>query len=162
MRPFGICTALLLLVVLPGVAQPFCAGDCDGDGVVTPAEARDVISCVTSPILVFPLPGECVECVDADGDGLISLNELIAVVNNVIAGCPGSPTATPIDGPFCLGDCNGDRRVTVAELTLGTLIALGSASADACPNFAPCSPGLVCIDISVLQSAIDNALRGCP
>jgi len=160
MRTLGMCTALLL-VVLPCVAQPFCAGDCDGDGVVTLAEFHYVVRCLTSPILP-PLPGECVECADADGDGAVSLNELIAIVNNVIAGCPGGPTPTPIDGPFCLGDCNGDRRVTVAELTLGTLIALGSASVDACPNFAPCSPGLVCIDISVLQSAIDNALRGCP
>ena len=93
---------------------------------------------------------------------MVTLNELISIVNNFTAGCPGHPTPTPIDAPVCVGDCNGDRRVTVAELTLGTLIALGGARADACLNFAPCPRGLTCIDVSVLQSAIGNALHGCP
>ncbi|MBI3785976.1 MAG: cytochrome P460 family protein [Deltaproteobacteria bacterium] len=60
----------------------------------------------------------------------------------------------------CIGDCNGDREVTVDELLLGVNIALETASSAACPSFDANNDGSVTVD--ELLSAVGNALNGCP
>ena len=64
------------------------------------------------------------------------------------------------DAQQCVGDCNGDGKVTIDELILGVNIALGTQSVDVCPAFDVNSDGQVTID--ELVSAVNNALDGCP
>jgi hypothetical protein len=59
----------------------------------------------------------------------------------------------------CVGDCDGDGKVSIAELILGVDLALGSASPSDCEAFA--SPAGT-IDIAQLIQAVKNALNGCP
>lgn len=55
----------------------------------------------------------------------------------------------------CVGDCDGDARVTIDELLRGVAMALGDQPANACPAFgAP-------VSIARLVDAVDNALSGC-
>lgn len=85
---------------------------------------------------------------------------------------PPTPTPTPTPPPgTCIGDCNGDREVTIDELTLGVNIALGSADFSACLAFdcnADCHPGPIpatpipSVDVACLIRAVNNALYGCP
>lgn len=143
------CMALSVLLAVPAAAQPRCPGDCDGDGVVSPGEFNRVAAGIIGAIFDPPLGREYAECLDADGDGSASVREATAFLNNGSGRCS------------CVGDCNGDGRVTVAELIDGVDAALGTDAA--CPNFlVPCPPGQPCIDISALQTAVVNALLGCP
>ena len=59
----------------------------------------------------------------------------------------------------CVGDCNGDRRVTVDELVAGVAVALGSSLAPPCAALDSDSNGLV--KIEELITAVNAALEGC-
>ena len=83
---------------------------------------------------------------------------------------PGTPTATPT-GPTptvtatatpndCPGDCDGNRMVSVAELTRLITIALGRADISACPAGDADGDGEITIDD--LVRAVSSALNGCP
>lgn len=67
---------------------------------------------------------------------------------------PPTPTIPPL-GP-CVGDCDGDGRVTIAELVRGVNGALGGAGCDA---FDRDGDGI--ISISDLVAAVNSALYGC-
>jgi hypothetical protein len=58
----------------------------------------------------------------------------------------------------CVGDCNGDGRVTVSELVTGVDMALGGAAG--CPAMACGDPGLG-VSLNCLVVAVHNALTGC-
>ena len=60
----------------------------------------------------------------------------------------------------CVGDCNGDRTVTVDELLLGVQIDLGGAPVTACPAFDPNADRTV--SLNELITGVNNALDGCP
>lgn len=60
----------------------------------------------------------------------------------------------------CVGDCNHDGAVTVAELLQGVNIALGAASATACAALDANGDGEV--SINELLAAVNAALNGCP
>jgi hypothetical protein len=61
--------------------------------------------------------------------------------------------------PPCVGDCNGDRLVTISELVTGVNIALGSFPIERCAAFdADESLG---VEINELITGVNNALRGC-
>jgi hypothetical protein len=59
----------------------------------------------------------------------------------------------------CVGDCNGDGRVTIGELISGVLISLGTAPLARCPAFDESGNGIV--SIAELITAVNNALDGC-
>ncbi len=61
--------------------------------------------------------------------------------------------------PFCRGDCDGDGRVTVAEVLLGINVALGRQSTGACPMADPDQDGTVSIDELIV--AVEDLLSGC-
>ena len=51
------------------------------------------------------------------------------------------------EGPIsCLGDCDGDGAITIAELVRGMSIALGSAALAVCPTFDVDGDGQVAVD----------------
>ncbi|HSP96947.1 MAG TPA: dockerin type I domain-containing protein [Candidatus Dormibacteraeota bacterium] len=75
---------------------------------------------------------------------------------------PTSPTDTPTPTPTpptCVGDCNGDGMVSVADLIVGVNIALGNQPIANCPAFDVNGDGMV--SISELIAAVGNALDGC-
>jgi hypothetical protein len=59
----------------------------------------------------------------------------------------------------CGGDCDGDHRVTVAELVRGVRCALGGESAETCEPSDADGDGHM--TISDLLTAVNNALHGC-
>ncbi len=67
-----------------------------------------------------------------------------------------APTPTPSLGP-CIGDCNGDRAVTVDEVLTMVNMALGNGGS--CPDGVPAG---VVPDVSLIVQAVNNALNGCP
>lgn len=72
--------------------------------------------------------------------------------------CAAAALATPASAvPPCLGDCNGDQAVTVAELIVAVNIALGAVDPAVCPAFNG-EP----VQIGQLVAAVANALDGCP
>lgn len=81
----GIITATLALTGggTRLLAADACAGDCDGDGVVTIAELIRGIA--------IALDGSAVEAcaaLDADADGTVGMDELITAVGRALEGCP--------------------------------------------------------------------------
>ncbi len=65
----------------------------------------------------------------------------------------------------CVGDCDGDDTVTIAELIISVDIALGTRArgdclAFACEECAP-GPGRLLPQIACLIQAVGNSLDGC-
>lgn len=60
----------------------------------------------------------------------------------------------------CPGDCDGDGRVSIAELIRGVNIALGLAPLSNCPAFDRDGNGMV--SIGELIAAVNASLGGCP
>jgi len=109
MKPMRqLAFAWLLVVATPGAlpAQtPGCVGDCDADGVVRIDELIRLVSAVQGLPCVIPPhcppPDPCLG-LDADADGLLSINEmtlainrLVEAVGNGLTGCPAHPVPTP-------------------------------------------------------------------
>ena len=59
----------------------------------------------------------------------------------------------------CVGDCNGDGSVAIAELITGTDIAIGNLPLSRCPGFDANADGALSVD--ELVTAVGNALNGC-
>jgi hypothetical protein len=69
-------------------------------------------------------------CGDCNGDGQVTINELITAVNNAQQGCGGAAQ--------CCGDCNGDGQVTINELIAAVNNALqGCTSATPTKGHSP-------------------------
>ncbi len=88
-----------LLVWLPGVAKAdHCNGDCDNNAIVTIAE---LMLAVNIALALEPLSA-CTN-VDADGDGMVEIHELIEAVGRALFAClrpaqtptPTTPVAPP-------------------------------------------------------------------
>jgi hypothetical protein len=97
------------------------------------------------------------------GDGAARTTYAIVVGVNIPTPTPTPPVPTPTATAAvstCIGDCNGDGRVTVDEVVTGVNIALGVVPASACPAFDGNGDGTVTVD-EILQ-AVNNALNGCP
>jgi hypothetical protein len=77
----------------------------------------------------------------------------------VIADVTPKPTAT-VPPAQCIGDCNGDLRVTVDELVRGTRIALGALPLTACQPLDRNGDGAV--SIPELVTAVNRSLGACP
>jgi hypothetical protein len=73
---------------------------------------------------------------------------------------PPTATSTPTPARDCVGDCQGDRVVTVDELITGVNIALGLVPLSICPVFDFNGDTLVTVD--ELITAVRQALEGCP
>jgi len=77
--------------------------------------------------------------------------------------CTRTPTASPMPTdppePGCPGDCNGDRRVDVSEITTAVGISLGIRSLATCAAADRGDNGSV--TIADLVAAVNAALHGC-
>lgn len=72
---------------------------------------------------------------------------------------PPTPTPTPPAPLSCVGDCDEDGHVSIAELIRGVGIALGTTPAASCPAFDADADGVVAVD--ELVRAVRSALEGC-
>lgn len=76
-------------------------------------------------------------------------------------GTGSTPTATRTLPPMaCAGDCNGDRRVSIADLTQVLTILIQSAPLAGCP--AADADGNGVLTINDVIAAVNAALYGCP
>ena len=75
-----------------------------------------------------------------------------------VAGC--LVAARPCAAQTCVGDCDGDGTVSIAELITGVNMALGNAPVDDCPAFDALADRQV--TINELIEGVANASRGCP
>jgi hypothetical protein len=71
-----------------------------------------------------------------------------------------TPTVTPSPRPRCAGDCDGNRRVDIAEIITGVNIALGNDTVGRCVAFDGDANGMVAI--AELIRAVNAAANGCP
>ena len=69
-----------------------------------------------------------------------------------------TPTETPVPPP-CVGDCDGNRVVTVAELIRGVNISLGRQELSVCAAFD--ANGDESVSIAELITAVNRTLQGC-
>jgi hypothetical protein len=76
----------ITLSIVPGDAT--CAGDCNGDDVVTIGE---VLTAVNIALGTVPLT-TCPEA-DADGNGAVTIDDLLVAVGNALNGCPQATAA---------------------------------------------------------------------
>ncbi|MBX3026752.1 hypothetical protein KF840_17740 [bacterium] len=85
--------ACLLAVSALAPAAPIgaqtCPGDCDGSGVVG---VEEVVRAVA--IALGTLPVAACPAADRNGDGAVTIDDLIAAAGSVLNGCPATPTAT--------------------------------------------------------------------
>jgi len=88
---FGILSTFAMLFLFVSVGHSQCVGDCDGNGVVTPAEL------VTAVRAALGEPATC-SAADREGDG-VTIDEVVAAVSNSTSGCPAAGTATPTATP---------------------------------------------------------------
>lgn len=88
---------------------------------------------------------------------LFSWGGRVALLTGVLALLAGSASAQ-----VCVGDCNGDGRVTIDELIRGVTIALGTIiePPPTCDAMDANHDGVIVINELIL--AVNNALRGCP
>jgi hypothetical protein len=68
--------------------------------------------------------------------------------------------AVAANAQVCVGDCNGNQIVTVAELIRSVNIALGNQALSTCSAIDANGNGLVAIN--ELIQGVNNALDGCP
>src|SRR5688572_30525178 len=76
---------LILFVAFTAAARiaAACVGDCDARGVVSVA---DVIKGVR--IALGEAPADLCQRIDANGDGEVTIDELVKAVDNALVGCP--------------------------------------------------------------------------
>jgi 6-phosphogluconolactonase (cycloisomerase 2 family) len=89
-----IALASIVLAPHPRAEAQSCAGDCNADTLVA---INELIVCVRIAA-GSAAGGACVAC-DVDGNGGVTIAELIAAVNRALTGCPPAPptaTATPL------------------------------------------------------------------
>lgn len=76
---------------------------------------------------------------------------------------PDTPRRTLVIPVPCIGDCNGDGRVTVDEILTAINIALGNTPVSACPGAdCSCAAQICVVGVDCILEAVDNALNGCP
>lgn len=68
--------------------------------------------------------------------------------------------ALPRVATACVGDCDGDERVTVDEIVRGVVIALGTEAVDSCVAFDSNDDEQVTVD--EILTGVRYALDGCP
>ncbi|MFN8640195.1 MAG: hypothetical protein U0802_00460 [Candidatus Binatia bacterium] len=68
----------------PTPTRPGCVGDCDGDGQVSVDELVRGVA-----IGLGSLPVSACPAMDRNGSDEVTIDELIAALNNALDGCPG-------------------------------------------------------------------------
>lgn len=135
----SLLVSALLLALSANPVRAQCAGDLNGDGVVT---INEILTMVRAALYGCPLPGALPSCPgDLNGDGTVTIDEILRALNAALNGCPPQTatalprTATPTPTP------------TATERTAPTPSATATAS--------PTAPSPTCP-----YTFLDNTLGG--
>jgi cysteine-rich repeat protein len=90
--------------------------------------------------------------------GVVVLWLWLAVTAMAVGPVLAEPIGVPAGTAACVGDCSGNRLVTVDEIVRAVDIALGEQPVSACPGIT--DGPVVTIDRLIL--AVDSLLSGCP
>lgn len=90
-RILGLVLAFFVAVDATTVAAQSCAGDCDGDGTVT---VNEPVIAVEIALGKQPLD-ECTDA-DANGDGSVGIDDLVASVTSAVQGCQPDGGGIPL------------------------------------------------------------------
>jgi hypothetical protein len=130
--------------------------DIDGDSALLPGDGNGGFAApMSAPGLEAIVGGRAVESADLNGDTRLDLVALVSEGQQIVAALND-----PAIEPPCVGDCDGNGTVSIAELIRGVNIALGNAALDDCPSFDRNDSGTV--EVNELIAAVNNALSGCP
>jgi len=118
-----------------GSCHVACAGDCDGDGIVT---VNEIVELLNGALVALTGGSGDFHCpaADANCDGFITVDEIVAAVNNALNGCGASD--------FDAGE----------ECDNGGLCVGGADAGDPCSSETDCEGDGACF------GGLDN-LRGC-
>jgi hypothetical protein len=123
----------------------YCAGDCNGDGVVTQQEQDDCAQSIVGDPLICPLPGS--GC-DFNGDSVVDITDIFGINANRVGHCP------------CCGDIDGDHSVTNAEILSCISVLVEDVPFFTYPQCDCNADYAVTVDeINLMASLRDN---GCP
>jgi hypothetical protein len=106
----ALCAAVLFAAAPPSAAQT-CAGDCNGNGVVSNDETL-----VGANVALGTLALKACPSADANGDGRVGVGEAVGAVGRSMAGCGGARTTSA-----------GEPRAASPQIELG--VVAGSAGA---------------------------------
>ena len=125
----GLLLAALLLALSAGPVRAQCAGDLNGDAVVT---IDEILTMVRAALYGCPLPGAVLSCpADLNSDGVVTIDEILGALNAALNGCPPL-TATPLPS-------TATPTPTATERTAPTPSATATASPTAASPTCPYS-----------------------
>jgi hypothetical protein len=146
------------------IAGNFDAGDDLGENIAThrPDQSPpDTTAATFNPALIVEEDALIAACSVGPGPTPTPTATLEPSVTPTPTATVPSPTPTPTRRPApCLGDCDGDGRVTVDEVITMVNIALGSSPISACEAGDVDGGGQITVDEIV--TAVNLALDGCP
>jgi hypothetical protein len=94
---FAVCASLVLPFAVRGAHGATCAGDCSGTGVVTVAQLVTIVN-----IALGTENMSACTAADVNGDGRISIDELVRATMSALNGCASAgPTPTPGGSTQC-------------------------------------------------------------
>jgi hypothetical protein len=109
---------------------------------VQPAALLAAALCTSQPALAT-CPG------DLNGDGHVTIDEVITVVQSALLGCPPLPASCP-------GDLNGDHRVTIDEIISVVNAALLGCPPTSTPTHSPLPTATATASLSPSASPTDT------
>jgi hypothetical protein len=146
------------------IAGTFDAGDELGENIATyrPDQSPpDTSGATFNPELIAAQDELIAVCMFGPGPTPTPTATLEPSVTPTATPTVPTPTPTPTQRPApCLGDCDGDGRVTVDEVIVMVNIALGNSPVSVCPAGDIDGGGQITVDEIV--TAVNLALDGCP
>lgn len=94
-RILCVLAPVSLLVLAPMALA--CPGDCNADGAITIDEVLYGVGLALADSGLGECPG-----IDRDGDGRVSVSDLVGAVGSALAGCLATPTATSSSPPTAI------------------------------------------------------------
>jgi hypothetical protein len=131
---------LVLLAAMPAAAQP-CPGDCNGDGEVRVEEMIVGVRIALGEVEV----ADC-SALDANGNGTLSIDELVRAVANLLTGCPAEVSPTPTETP------------SPSPIATATATPAETATATATPTIPPLAGSWIEAPLAVTDSTCAQEL----
>lgn len=144
---------------------PIEASDSDGDGAINlaeilaltfPGDANDVPALPSATPTATPVPPSATATATTTPTSTPVVTGTAPQTATATATAEVTPTNT--GGRPCVGDCDGNGRVTVSELVRAVNISLGTAEPSTCLAADPNGNG---VTIDELVRAVGAALNGC-
>jgi hypothetical protein len=151
-RGLWVSAALLALALhVPSAGAQTCAGDCNTNNEVTVNEVVILVNIDLGSAQLTSCPSG-----DIDGNTMITIDEVVSSVKNLLEGCPTGPALCGNhtreedeecdDGGFCLGGTNaGTACVSDGECAGEGVCVDGAKAYWACNDDTDCGSGSTCV-----------------